>query len=1028
LDVYQMYEPDGNPPPRANIAYDMIVEWRNEGSSDYDATVRLYEDCDLDALASESDTITMGAGESGTVTLEITFDSTGEVCFSGTIYYSDSDYGEFENFINVEPETGEADLWVDFDMEGTSFAAGEEVNVIFEYGNEGDVSTLHPVTFMAYFDPVDDDATNYFDPSPVTFDFISPPPPDAPPEADRMEWSYTIPSDTGDGNYKFTVIIDSDEDNTEEDPDLNNNVDVWEVCVGDCSEADLLISEASGLNSIRVQPEDAVAGMTLSFFYAITNSGEGDADPPGDGDLTIGLEVMKCPDGDCTGQIWVSVNTTAPITQSIPAGETMEDDSILGVNWSTSSNDDGIWNIRLVADYEDVISESNEDNNNLDWFTVHNEYFELKEQRPDLIVTDIDEGSGKVYQDNGRLIQVAVSQTELGEQIANNVEVHIKITDPDGDVIDWFKIDESKTVHLMPEVTLFEYVWTPTKLGYYEFDAYVDINEDILEWNEDNNEYNNDKYIQVFEKFPDLQVTNIEITPTDDEGYAIVGLSSEITATIANLGVGDMTSSEGTKLEVTFYTTSPMVTKLATINVDQALAVGESIDITFPFKFLENAQYRILAKVDEDKLIDEEDDNNNEKYTNIYAVSSLDSYVINLNIEEGDGLSGMDHPMTFDLGMHNVPDEGTYRLHFNISIDGTFGWGDILELSSQNTTGFYPVGTGYSVSGNYAYIDFNSSYNLQTVVIPWIPEPDRTDTYNISIEISSRINAVETNDRTYAIIDIEKLTTNLLVESIKITDSDGSATIKVTIGYPQGEISSLDAEVGLLVYRAVDYNAGNPPINLLTIKSIDGILRGDSRPISFTWDIISSGDYIFVAVVDPDNLINEINENDNIYPSILTHFETIIIEGCTDPKAENYDEDAEMDDGSCEYAPPLPIAIAGKDVTADEGEVVQFSGVGTIENGTIVLYEWDFDGDGLYEWSSEDNGITTFIYNDVGKYVATLRVTDGLGATATDNKTIRVVAKADDIEEEDDSNISVPSISLVSSIAAIGIIALRRRY
>jgi PKD repeat protein len=154
---------------------------------------------------------------------------------------------------------------------------------------------------------------------------------------------------------------------------------------------------------------------------------------------------------------------------------------------------------------------------------------------------------------------------------------------------------------------------------------------------------------------------------------------------------------------------------------------------------------------------------------------------------------------------------------------------------------------------------------------------------------------------------------------------------------------------------------------------------------------------------------------------------TVIMEGCTDPEAENYDEDAEVDDGSCEYAPPLPVAIAGKEVTVDESEVVQFSGAGTIENGTIVLYEWDFDGDGVFEWSSEDNGITTFIYNEVGKYVATLRVTDNLGATATDNKTIRVVAKTDNIEE-DDSGISVPSVSLISSIAAIGIIALRRRY
>ena len=227
--------------------------------------------------------------------------------------------------------------------------------------------------------------------------------------------------------------------------------------------------------------------------------------------------------------------------------------------------------------------------------------------------------------------------------------------------------------------------------------------------------------------------------------------------------------------------------------------------------------------------------------------------------------------MTFDLGMYNVPEEGTYRLHFNISIDGTFGWGEVLALSSENTTGFYPVGTGYSVSGNYAYIDFNSSYNLQTVVIPWIPDPSRSDTYNVTIEVESDINVDTENDLVYRELTVEKLTTNILVESIKITDSDGSATIKVTIGYPQGEQSDLNVEVGLLVYRAKDYNEGNPPIDSLTVKSIDGILRGDSRPISFTW-AVSNGDYIFVAVVDPDNKVKEINEADNSYPSLLTTF------------------------------------------------------------------------------------------------------------------------------------------------------------
>lgn len=882
LVVNQMYEPDGTPPPRANIAYDMIIEWKNDGSSDYDATVRLYEDCDLNTLATESDTITMGAGQEGSVTLSITFDDDDadepEVCISGTVYHDGTDYGEFENYLSVEPETGDADLFVEFQMDGSNFAAGEDVNVIFEHGNDGTVSTLHPVTFMAYFDSVDDDATNYFDPSPVRFDFISPPPPDAPPESDRMEWPYTIPGNTPDGKYKFTVVIDSDENNTEEDPDLDNNVDVWEVCIGDCSEADLSISEQSGLNSLRVEPEGAVAGMTLSFYYAVTNSGEGDAvppgpfdDPPREGNLSMGIEVMKCPDGDCTGQIWVPVNTTAAIKTPINSGETMEDDSILGVNWSTSSSDAGMWNIRIVADYENVIKESNEDNNMLEWFKIHDGYFNLAEQRPDLVISGIDEGTDKVYQDDERIIQVAVSQTAMGDAMADDVKVYLKITDPDLSVIDWFQIDSTKTVGLTPDITFFEYAWTPTKLGYYEFYAYVDKEDEILEWDDTNNEYEGDKYVQVFEKLPDLQVTSVSIDPVNDEGYAMVGVSSEVVATIVNSGIRDMTSSEGTKLEVSFYTSAPMATKLATINVDQALAVGESIDITIPFKFLENAQYRVIAKVDEDKLIDEEDENNNEKYKNIYAVSSLDSYVTNFSIVAGDGLAGIDHPLTFDLGMYNVPEEGTYRLHFNISIDGTFGWGEVLALYSQNTTGFYPVGTGYSVSGGYAYIDFNSSYNVQTVVIPWIPDPSRSDTYNVTIEVESDINVDTDNDLVYRELTVEKLTTNILVESIKITDSDGSATIKVTIGYPQGEQSDLNVEVGLLVYRATDYTEGNPPIDSLTVKSIDGILRGDSRPISFTW-AVSNGDYIFVAVVDPDNKVKEINEADNSYPSLLTNF------------------------------------------------------------------------------------------------------------------------------------------------------------
>ena len=72
-------------------------------------------------------------------------------------------------------------------------------------------------------------------------------------------------------------------------------------------------------------------------------------------------------------------------------------------------------------------------------------------------------------------------------------------------------------------------------MGSYGISAYVDKNDDILEWDESNQCEFEDKVITVYEKLPDLQITSVDISPVNEEGYAMVGVSSEVTATIANL-------------------------------------------------------------------------------------------------------------------------------------------------------------------------------------------------------------------------------------------------------------------------------------------------------------------------------------------------------------------------------------------------------------------------------------------------------------------------------------------------------------
>ena len=59
--------------------------------------------------------------------------------------------------------------------------------------------------------------------------------------------------------------------------------------------------------------------------------------------------------------------------------------------------------------------------------------------------------------------------------------------------------------------------------------------------------------------------------------------------------------------------------------------------------------------------------------------------------------------------------------------------------------------------------------------------------------------------------------------------------------------------------------------------------------------------------------------------------------------------------------------------------VVEFSGSATDADGSIVLYEWDFDGDKTFDYSSTSSASVTHSYDAGGVFSATLRVTDNDG-------------------------------------------------
>jgi PKD repeat protein len=80
----------------------------------------------------------------------------------------------------------------------------------------------------------------------------------------------------------------------------------------------------------------------------------------------------------------------------------------------------------------------------------------------------------------------------------------------------------------------------------------------------------------------------------------------------------------------------------------------------------------------------------------------------------------------------------------------------------------------------------------------------------------------------------------------------------------------------------------------------------------------------------------------------------------------------------------------GTSVTVTEGATVYFDGSNSSDpDGTIKKYEWDFEDNGTYDWSSTTTGATIHIYS-AGSYTARLRITDDDGATTTDTVSITV--------------------------------------
>ncbi len=135
---------------------------------------------------------------------------------------------------------------------------------------------------------------------------------------------------------------------------------------------------------------------------------------------------------------------------------------------------------------------------------------------------------------------------------------------------------------------------------------------------------------------------------------------------------------------------------------------------------------------------------------------------------------------------------------------------------------------------------------------------------------------------------------------------------------------------------------------------------GQNVVVSGGWDIEADADTIIVTLRVKDN-------------SAMAMYDT---------------EEHKIIIGTINHA---PIAVAGGPYASQPGEPIQLDGTGSYDpdpGDSIVAYEWDLDGDGEYDDSTEPNPVIT--WNDVREGLVGLRVWDQDGLSSSDETPVYV--------------------------------------
>ena len=302
----------------------------------------------------------------------------------------------------------------------------------------------------------------------------------------------------------------------------------------------------------------------------------------------------------------------------------------------------------------------------------------------------------------------------------------------------------------------------------------------------------------------------------------------------------------------------------------------------------------------------------------------------------------------------SYPDDGQFTATLRV-VDDDGGIDDATALVDvSNTAAIANAGGPYTGTRNVALtVDGSGSSDPDGTITSWAWDCDTSDGIPAAAPSGS-----PTFSCTYSTIGTFTI-------ELTVTDDDGASASTTTTA----TITNTDPVA----------NAGGPYSGLQNIAlTLDGSASTDPDGVlvGYEWDCdVSSGSGYSAPA------------------SVPTFVCTYATTGTYTASVRVTDDSGVSDTASATVtiSNQAPTAEAGGPYVGGQGVPVAVFAFGSSDpEGPLVQYEWDCDGDGVYEISTTSESGTTCTFGGPGTYTVTLRVTDGSGVTDTDTATITI--------------------------------------